>query len=207
MAISSKQRLIKYLGWWIGKSRQSNRWINILVIVSLCIGLVWFASLDEKPQSRYDQSPYSHYPIELTCDISRIVDGDTIVARCPKSLKSSEKTLRYIRVWGMDAPETGQEHWGDFATKTLKTMIGKNKTIRIQIMEQDRYQRMIGKLYIDDVDLGLEMVKQGAAVVYHRYNKDQDYINAEKKAKISRLGIWKVSGAQQNPERWRRFNP
>mgnify|MGYP001309520823 FL=1 len=106
----------------------------------------------------------------------------------------------------MDAPETRQEHWGDFATKTLKAMIGHNQAIRIKIIEQDQYQRMIGKLYIDNKDLGLEMVKQGAAVVYHRYNKDQDYINAEKKAKMSRLGIWKVSGAQQNPERWRRMN-
>lgn len=191
----------------MNKSRRSNRWLNVLVIVGLCICLFWLSSLDEEPQSRYDKSPYSHYPIELMCEISRVVDGDTIVAKCPKSLKSSERSLRYIRVWGMDAPETGQEHWGDSATKTLKAMIGHNQAIRIKIMEQDQYQRMIGKLYIDDTDLGLEMVKQGAAVVYHRYNKDQDYINAEKKAKMSRLGIWKVSGAQQNPERWRRMNP
>ncbi len=191
----------------MNKSRQSNRWLNVLVIVGLCICLFWLSSFDEEPQSRYDKSPYSRYPIELICEISRVVDGDTIVAKCPKSLKSSERSLRYIRVWGMDAPETRQEHWGDFATKTLKAMIGHNQAIRIKIIEQDQYQRMIGKLYIDNKDLGLEMVKQGAAVVYHRYNKDQDYINAEKKAKMSRLGIWKVSGAQQNPERWRRMNP
>lgn len=191
----------------MNKSRQSSSWLNSLVIIGLCVGLFGIASLYEMPKDRYDQSPYPHYPIELRCDVERIIDGDTIVVRCPKSLHGSEKTLRSIRVWGMDAPETGQEHWGDFATKTLKTLIGQNRTICIKIMAQDRYQRMIGQLYIDHVDLGLEMVRQGAAVVYHRYNKDQDYINAEKKAKIERLGIWKVSGAQQNPENWRRFNP
>ena len=99
LAISSKKRLIKYLGWWVNKSRQSNRWLNVLVIVGLCICLFWLSSFDEEPQSRYDKSPYSRYPIELICEISRVVDGDTIVAKCPKSLKSSERSLRYIRVW------------------------------------------------------------------------------------------------------------
>ncbi len=207
MASSFKERIGRYLKWRLKKSRQSSRWLNSLVIVGLCIGLFWIASFYKPPKNRYDQSPYPYYPIELICDIERVIDGDTINVRCPKSLENSEKTLRSIRVWGMDAPETGQEYWGGFATQTLQSLIDGNQSIRIEIIAQDHYQRMIGKLYIGDTDLGLEMVKLGAAIVYHRYNKDQDYINAEKKAKISRLGIWKVSGAQQNPERWRRFNP
>ena len=207
MVISSKERLIQYIRWWFKRSRQSSGWKNSLIIIGLCIGLFWIASLYEAPKSRYDKTPYAHYPIKLKCDVDRILDGDTIIALCPISLESTEKSLRSVRLWGMDAPESGQKYWGDFATQTLIDLIDHHTSITIEIMAQDRYQRMIGKLYVDDLDLGLEMVSRGAAVVYHRYNKDQDYINAEKKAKIARLGIWKTSGAQQNPERWRRFNP
>ena len=207
MVISSKKRLQKYLGWWIKKSRQSSRWFNNFIIIGLCCGLFWIASWYEAPKSRYDQTPFAVYPIELTCEIVRITDGDTVIVKCPKALGNSEKTVRSIRIWGIDAPEIKQKYWGSFSTQTLKRLLGKHTVIRIQIVEQDRYQRMLGKLYIGDIDLGLEMIKQGAAVVYHRYNKDQDYIKAEKEAKITRLGIWQVLGAQQNPERWRRFNP
>ncbi len=207
MLISFKQRVKKYLIWWVKKIHRSYRFMNGLVVVVLCLGMYWIASFYQLPVDRYDTEPYEYYPITLECDVVEVLDGDTIIANCPKSLESDEKSLRSIRFWGIDAPETGQGEWGDLATETLKTLIGDHQTITIEIMNQDRYQRMIGKLYVDNVDVSLEMMRLGVAVVYHRYNKDQNYINAEKKARMDRLGIWAISGAQQNPERWRRFNP
>lgn len=175
--------------------------------MGLCLGLLGIATLYAPPKSRYDHSPLPSYPFEVLCDFVRVMDGDTVLVRCPQSSESVDKTLRAIRLWGIDAPEFKQEKWGKWAANALKKLIGKNKSIRIKIIEQDRYQRLIGQVYVDDVDLGLQMVKQGMAVVYHQYNHDQTYINAEKKAKISRLGIWRVAGAQQNPARWRQLNP
>lgn len=207
MGISFKQRCLRYLDWWIRKSSQSSRFMNGLIIVGLCFGLYIIALFYEIPSSRYDKTPYLTYPITLVCDLSRIIDGDTIVVNCPKSANNLEKSLRSIRVWGIDAPESRQENWGEFATKTLKNIIDKEQALTVQIINQDRYQRFLGKIYINDLDIGLEMVQRGVAIVYRRYNHQKDYINAEKKAKIAQIGIWKVSGAQQNPEQWRRFNP
>lgn len=207
MLISFKQRVQKYLLWRVKKSRRSHRLMSGLVVVVLCLGMYVIASFYQPVIDRYDTKPYEYYPITLECDIQEVLDGDTIIANCPKSLKNDEKSLRSIRFWGIDAPETGQGKWGSFATETLENLIGDRQSITIEIMNQDRYQRMIGKLYISELDVSLEMVRLGAAVVYHRYNKDQNYINAEKKARMTRLGVWAVAGAQQNPERWRRFNP
>ncbi|GAA5093667.1 thermonuclease family protein [Wohlfahrtiimonas larvae] len=164
-------------------------------MIGLCIGLFCIATLYKTPQSRYDQSSFSYYPIELMCDVIKIIDGDTLLLQCPNVTGNIKKTLRMIRLWGIDAPERKQGEWGNHATKMLKNLIGKNRLIKVQIIEQDRYQRMVGKLYLNDLDIGLEMVKQGVVSVYHHYNHDEVYINAEKKARISRLGIWSVSGA------------
>lgn len=207
MIISFRERVTKYIYWWVKRTRQSSRLINGLVIVFLCFGMFVIASFYDESTDQYDVEPYEYYPIVLECDVVQILDGDTITVQCPKSLGSTEKSLRSIRFWGIDAPETDQGVWGDLATETLRELIRDQKSVTIEIMNQDRYQRMIGKIFVNDQDIALEMVRLGVAVVYHRYNQDQGYINVEKKAKIDRLGIWKVSGAQQDPERWRRFNP
>lgn len=181
--------------------------MNSLIIIGLCIGLLAISALYQPPKSYYDQSRYADYPIELMCDFVKVIDGDTVVLACPPKIGDAEKTLRSVRIWGIDAPELKQKHWGYFAKNNLKTLINNVSLIKVRVLDQDRYQRVIAKLYIDNIDLGLEMVKLGAATVYHRYNQDQSYINAEKKAKMMRLGIWRIAGEQQTPENWRRFNP
>jgi len=69
--------------------------LNRLVVIGLCIGLFWIASWYEAPKNYYDKSSYPYYPIELTCGIERIIDGDTIIVQCPKSLNNSEKNITF----------------------------------------------------------------------------------------------------------------
>lgn len=207
MAQSFKARIYKYLHWWLKKSHQSKRWLRSLVVIGLCIGLWSIATFFYHPANAYDKDPYPYYPLTLECKVVNILDGDTIIVECPRVEDNNKKSMRIIRLWGIDAPETDQEPWGKIATDQLKSLIENEEHITVVMIEQDRYQRMIGKLYVKDVDIGLQMVTQGVVAVYHRYNNDQDYKKAEKKAKMARLGIWQVIGAQQNPEQWRRFNP
>lgn len=207
MAHSFRQRFLKYCDWRLRKLCQSHGVKNSSVILGLCIGL-WLISLGHQPtHPQFDTSSYHTYPIELICTVDKVVDGDTIIARCPQSKEEGKDSLRSIRVWGIDAPESRQAPWGDLSTKTLTELIAGEHALKIKIHEQDRYQRMIGQLYVNELDVGLEMVRRGMAVVYHRYNNDKDYISEEKKAKLLRLGVWQVAGAQQTPEKWRRFNP
>lgn len=130
------------------------------------------------------------------------IDGDSIKAHCPQHSKSPLS----IRLWGIDAPELGQSPWGDNSKKALQQFV-ESSDITLFFYEKDRYNRFIAKLFYQNEDIGLKMVENGFAVVYHRYNNDLDYKKKEKTAKIAKVGIWKKKGAQQNPEKWRRFTP
>lgn len=207
MQNSFKQRLAQYLRWWLKKTQKSPKITNLIIVVVLSIGLIVIGLFDQKPQAQVSEASFSSYPIRLPCTVERIIDGDSIIAKCPTKKGGTKLAKRSIRVFGIDAPELRQKKWGAFAKKKLVEIIGNSKQVELEFLEQDRYQRFVAKVYVNGNDAGLEMIKQGAAIVYHRYNKERDYINAEKKAKMGRLGIWATKGAHQNPEKWRRFNP
>jgi endonuclease YncB( thermonuclease family) len=56
-------------------------------------------------------------------------------------------------------------------------------------------------------DVGLDMVRQGRAVMYEQYNDSPDYRQAQAEAKQARRGIWEKPGSQKDPATWRRLNP
>jgi endonuclease YncB( thermonuclease family) len=82
-----------------------------------------------------------------------------------------------------------------------------NDVIRLKVKDKDRYGRVVAQLYYHNQDLGLELVRQGGAVVYAQYNNDMSYQTAQVQAKQKRLGVWSQAGAQQAPWEWRKLNP
>jgi endonuclease YncB( thermonuclease family) len=75
------------------------------------------------------------------------------------------------------------------------------------VTDRDRYGRVVARLYQNNQDLGLKLVRQGGAVVYTRYNKSRYYRIAQGEAKREKLGVWSRPGAQQEPWEWRKLNP
>lgn len=135
------------------------------------------------------------------CRMKKLSDGDSFVATCQR------RNIK-VRMSGLDAPETQQAPWGARSKIFLSTLILKEK-FTIEVVDVDRYGRNVARIYLEKnprIDVGLEIIKSGNAIVYRRYNKDPAYLEAEKKAKLERLGIWSHSGAHQNPEKWRRLN-
>lgn len=129
--------------------------------------------------------------------MAEVVDGDTI--RIGK-----EK----IRLHGIDAPEARQlcqsvsgATWqcGLQAGFALADIV-KQEVVTCTKKGTDRYGRILGICYQKDNDLNGLMVSLGQAVAYRRYSKD--YINREKTASSSKLGIW--SGQFVLPWLWRR---
>ena len=127
-----------------------------------------------------------------------VIDGDTIHINKNK-----------IRLHGIDAPETNQTCdkngliWscGMESTNFLKEIIGKNK-IECIAKGEDRYSRLIGICYIDDLNLNSEMVANGWAIAYRYYSLD--YIMEEEEAKRKKIGIW--SGNFEEPYLFRKKN-
>ncbi len=128
--------------------------------------------------------------------IARVVDGDTIWIDETK-----------IRLHGIDAPEMKQKcfrkdtPWscGKVATKYLKNLIGDSK-VTCDDLGRDRYDRMIGKCRVRNLDIGAEMVSGGMAHAYRKYSND--YIRQHEEAK--KLGVGILGSRFVAPWDWRK---
>lgn len=153
------------------------------------------------PSGAHRERGSDHYTARkgerLKCRLLRIADGDTITAEC------ADGKVR-VRLWGIDAPESGQKPWGARSRKALQQLL--DDTLTLEIVDVDRYGRSVARIESGGRDVNLLLVSQGHAVVYRRYNRDPAYRKAEQDAKRKRLGIWSTPGAHQDPAAWRRLN-
>ena len=67
----------------------------------------------------------------------------------------------------------------------------------------DRYRRIIGVVYVDNVEINLTMVATGNAWHYKAFDSSHAYSEAEKSARENRLGLWAGSNVI-SPQEWRR---
>ena len=125
-----------------------------------------------------------------------IVDGDTVDVRLQSGM------IR-LRLHAVDAPERDQPQ-GAAAKQALSTLVyGRN--VDVEPFEQDRYDRLVGRLWLGGLDVNAEMIKRGQAWVYRRYADDSAYCAYEKSARDLRRGLWSLPADQRvAPWEWRR---
>lgn len=125
--------------------------------------------------------------------ILSVIDGDTFI------LQTTDGNLK-IRMDGIDAPEKDQvfgKESKDFLNKYLyKKCIVKTNGI-------DRYGRMIGTLYIDEININLLSVQEGYSWHYKKYSNNEDLAKAESNAKENKKGLWRYLETIP-PWEWRR---
>ena len=90
-----------------------------------------------------------------------VADGDTITV-----LES--KTQYRIRLFGIDAPERRQE-FSNRAKNFVPDLVFR-KQVRVVKHDVDRYGRIVGIVYIDDVCVNEELVRNDLAWVYRSYD-------------------------------------
>jgi endonuclease YncB( thermonuclease family) len=118
----------------------------------------------------------------LTGRIVGVSDGDTA------TLLTSDNTPVKIRLAQIDAPEKKQP-FGEKSKQSLSDLIyGKN--VSVEVETKDRYQRTVGKIIINGVDVNLEQIKRGLAWYYIKYGHDSNYSKSESQAKALRKGLW-----------------
>ncbi|MDM8564755.1 thermonuclease family protein [Candidatus Halobeggiatoa sp. HSG11] len=131
------------------------------------------------------------------CQVLKIYDGDTMTLQCPDNPKKTK-----VRLYCIDTPEMKQKPWGTEARDHLRSITGEK--VSLVKIDKDRYGRIVGEVYSNNVNLNLAQVKAGKAAVYTRYCKKSEYEVAEKTAKQAKLGIWSKSGLHQAPWKWRK---
>ena len=127
--------------------------------------------------------------------IVRVSDGDTIV------LLDSTNTQHRIRLDGIDCPEKGQP-FGRKATDFAKELT-LGKTIVVEWEKKDRYNRILGVVYADNINVNKELLKNGLAWHYKHFNNDQELADLEQQAKDKKLNIWSEKNPIE-PYKWRK---
>lgn len=128
-----------------------------------------------------------------------ITDGDTF------TLLTADQRQVKIRVAEIDAPERGQPYASRSRQQLADLIFQKNVTVRVQVV--DRYNRMVGRPMIGDMDVTVEMIRSGAAWVYRTYSDDVQLYELERTARNERWGLWDLPESDRlSPWHWRNGN-
>ena len=119
------------------------------------------------------------FAYELRGKVVSIADGDTI------TVLDAQKVQHKIRFQGIDAPEKRQA-FGTRSKEALSEKIG-DKDVLVIWKEKDRYDRILGDVYLGKRHINLEMVQEGMAWHYKQYSKDAALAEAEIAARVAGL--------------------
>ncbi|MBE9140840.1 thermonuclease family protein [Nodosilinea sp. LEGE 07088] len=127
-----------------------------------------------------------------TAPVISVGDGDTL------RVQGRDGPVT-IRVACIDAPETNQT-FGPEATRRLRQLLPTGQLVEVRAIERDRYDRTVAEIYAGGQSVGLQLVREGYAVVYEQYisgcaTTADDYRQAESAARNARRNFW----SQSNP--------
>jgi endonuclease YncB( thermonuclease family) len=145
---------------------------------SLALLLVMFV-----PQLPAQQSPV------LFGTVIKIIDGDTI------DVQLSSGPIR-VRFHAIDTPERGQP-WEDESTAWLAKLV-LSKEVQLEPFEQDRYDRLVATVFLEDLNLDAELVRLGHAWAFRKYMRKEDaYLcDLENEARTAKRGLWSLPEEQ-----------
>lgn len=168
---------------------KSSRKIVTLIFIAVALGVaLWWG--DETPTPPTRKADY-----EAQC--LRVHDGDTLTVRGPHGEER-------IRVWGIDAPEKGQDY-GD-RSRSFARNLAQGKAVTVRPVERDRFGRLVARVELAGEDYGSILIGQGWAWHFRRFSQDKKYQRLEDEARQNSLGLW----AGENPVppwAWRREHP
>jgi len=114
---------------------------------------------------------------EYKCNITRVVDGDTVDAEIDCGFDIIFKSR--IRLYGIDTPESrtrdlDEKARGKLASQFIKDKIAEAKLVKVKtkLDKKGKFGRVLGSIIADDVDLNEQMVKNYLAVAYFGQSKD-----------------------------------
>jgi endonuclease YncB( thermonuclease family) len=130
----------------------------------------------------------------FTGQVVGIADGDTLTVM-------RDGRRERVRISGIDAPEGGQAFGRRSRQHLASLAFGQQATVILE--GADRYGRLLGRVVVEGLDVGLEQVRQGYAWHYTRYSSDRQLAAAEREARAARRGLW-ADGSPRPPWELRR---
>ena len=129
--------------------------------------------------------------------VVRISDGDTV------TIETDNGTRVKIRLYGIDAPESGQEFGKESRAKIAELIDGEDVSVKTH--SHDRYNRVLGEIFLNGRNINLTMVQEGCAWHYDYYAPElTELADAQKQAQAAKKGLWDVEGEPTAPWDYRR---
>jgi len=114
---------------------------------------------------------------EYKCNITRVVDGDTVDAEIDCGFDIIFKSR--IRLYGIDTPESrtrdlDEKARGKLASQFIKNKIAEAELVKVKtkLDKKGKFGRVLGSIIADGEDLNESMVKNYLAVAYFGQSKD-----------------------------------
>lgn len=132
-------------------------------------------------------------------EVERVIDGDTF------KLKNGET----VRLIGIDTPETVHlnkpvERFGKEASEYAKKLLeGEIVELEYDQQRRDKYNRILAYVFLEDLFVNAELIKQGYAHAYTKYPFKQEYMDLfrqlEKEAREAEKGLWAADKTPPTP--------
>jgi endonuclease YncB( thermonuclease family) len=136
----------------------------------------------------------------LVGTVTKVTDGDTIKVQ----LASGPIT---VRLDSIDTPEKDQP-WGPQSTAALAQLVA-NKQVQLDVITQDRYERLVAQVYVGELNVNAQLVRDGHAWAFRRYMKKDtgpQFCAWEAAARSARRGLWSLPDDDWvYPSDWRRL--
>ena len=100
-------------------------------------------------------------------------------------------------LYGVNAPEVKEPYFEEAKAFTENLVLGKEISFeQEENYKVDKFGRELGYVFVNGVNLNIELVKNGLAkvVLYEKRAKlkyQDELLSAEKEAREKRLGVWK----------------
>lgn len=136
--------------------------------------------------------------------LARILDGDTLVLA---KAGQGQTTVRLLGIKTLESKHGKDEMatYGRAAEEAIRRIVG-DKPLRILVNQppRDRHGRTLATLYAGELDVGLELVSQGHALVYAAYPFASMplYLQEQKSARARHLGLWADPEISARAEAW-----
>ena len=127
------------------------------------------------------------------------MDGDTVLL-----VRAGQSEPVKLRIDGVDAPESCQP--GGMASRDELIRLVLRKQVLVSDLGQDSYGRQIGRLSVEGVDVGAELVRSGMAWAYRFRTGRGPYAALQREAQKDKKGLFSAAEAAMSPPVFRRFH-
>lgn len=139
-----------------------------------------------------------HTSTAQTYLLTYVYDGDTV------KLQDADGEFK-LRIKDIDAPERNQAYGKKARRAVMKLCKGKDVLVTAQLTGMDKYQRYLGRMQCNHLDVSLFLAEQGLAWFDTKYSSDIAILHAQKIAQQNRVGLWQEPNPMP-PWVWRKLH-